>query len=278
MNGKPGKVLILAAALATAACDKPPAQSAFEPEPILHPASGRIAFSRFCADEEPYSVQAYARMASEDGRAQAVVAVQAGYRATAGKTVYLELRLQRLKLNAGARWRNVDYTLRLTGRAGQRVVEGPEARRYFHDPGGGQEPVYRTFRTDATGAADWITFLEPDDRREDADRFFRLGPDLAVKAPDLQVDGPQQDVELTLTLENESTSEALELQGPRLRVPKRIWAMTPPAPKALGLAETLNPLQEGGLFDVLGQAWKYGHCIEERRTAKRALGPHTGRR
>jgi hypothetical protein len=129
MNGKLCKAFILASALATAGCEKHPAQSAFEPDPIVHPASGRIVFNRMCADENPYSVQAYARMASKDGRAQAVAAFWAGYRATGGRTAYIALRLHRLKLNAGAGWENADYSLRLIGRAGQRIVEGPKARR-----------------------------------------------------------------------------------------------------------------------------------------------------
>ena len=41
------------------------------------------------------------------------------------------------------------------------------------------------------------------------------------------------------------------------------------------LLETLNPVQEGGLFRTLGRAWKYRKCIEERRAAKRFLGPYT---
>ena len=137
-------------------------------------------------------------------------------------------------------------------------------------------PVDRPFRTDATGSADWITFIEPDDRRGDADRFHHIGPELALKARDLQVDNPQQEIDLTLTLENEATGDTLDLQGPRLRVPERVWAMTPPGFQELGLADTLNPYQEGGLFDVLGRAWKYRQCIEERRVAKRSLGPYTG--
>ena len=52
--------------------------------------------------------------------------------------------------------------------------------------------------------------------------------------------------------------------------------MTPPAPKVLGLAETLNPYQEGGLFSTLRRDWKYRKCIEERRAAKGVLGPYTG--
>ena len=274
MIGKPGQALLLALALATAACEKQPAQSAFEPDPIIHPVSGRVVFNRPCADEEPYGVQAYARMASVDGRAQAVVAYRAGYRATEDKAAYVELHLHRLKLNGGETWRNTTYAVRITGRAGPRVVEGPWVRQYMDAREWG--PVDRPFRTNATGSADWITFIEPDDRRGDADRFHRIGPELALKARDLQVDSPQQEIDLALSLENEATGDTLELQGPRLRVPERVWAMTPPGFQELGLADTLNPYQEGGLFDALGRAWKYRQCIEERRAAKRSLGPYTG--
>lgn len=275
MNAKPPKALILAIALTIAGCEKQPAQFAFELDPIVHPASGRIVFNRMCADENPYSVQAYARMASKDGRARAAVALHAGYRATGGRTVYVDLRLHRLRLNAGAGWENADFSIRLIGRTGQRTVEGPKVGHYVHDADG-REPVRRNFRTDATGAADWITFIELDDRREDADRFYRMGPQLDFEAQDLQVDSPRQEIELTLVLENEATGETLALRGPRLRVPERLWAMTPPTPRTLGLAEALNPLQEGGLFNTLGRAWKYRKCIEERRAAKRALGPYRG--
>ena len=274
MTGKPCRALLLAIALATAACEKQPAQSAFEPDPVIHPVSGRVVFNRPCADEEPYSVQAYARMASADGRAQAVVAYRAGYRATEGKTAYVELHLHRLKLNAGQTWGNTTYALQITGRSDRRVAEGEKVRRYIDARERG--PVYRDFRTDATGATDWITFIESDDRRGDADRFHRIGPPLSLKAHDLQVDSPQQEIDLTLTLESQATGDTLVLQGPRLRVPERIWAMTPPGFQALGLAETLNPRQEGGLFDTLARAWKYRQCIAERRAAKRSLGPYTG--
>ena len=70
MNAKLCKTFILAIALTIAGCEKHPVQSAFELDPIVHPASGRIVFNRMCADENPYSVQAYTRMASKDGRAQ----------------------------------------------------------------------------------------------------------------------------------------------------------------------------------------------------------------
>ena len=45
--------------------------------------------------------------------------------------------------------------------------------------------------------------------------------------------------------------------------------MNAPAPegRVLGLLETLNPLDEGGLFQWLRRAVKYRTCIDERRDA-----------
>ena len=53
INGKLRKAFILAITLATAGCEKHPAQSAFEPDPIVHLATGRVVFNRMCADENP---------------------------------------------------------------------------------------------------------------------------------------------------------------------------------------------------------------------------------
>ena len=64
----------------------------------------------------------------------------------------------------------------------------------------------------------------------------------------------------------------LELAGPRVRIPERIWALEPPVPKTLGMVGMLNPAQEGGVFNFVGRAWKYRKCIEERRAAKRVPG------
>ena len=61
-------------------------------------------------------------MESRDGRARAVAAVLAGYRATEGRTVFIDVRLQRLRLDAGTEWRNTPYTMRLVARSPRAVV------------------------------------------------------------------------------------------------------------------------------------------------------------
>ena len=269
---------VLVLLLANGACATPPAEPAFDPDPVLHPPGGRIVFNRKCADEDPYRVRAYARMESRDGRARAVVAVEAGYRVTEGRIVHIDVRLQRLKLNAGGEWRNADYAIGLVGRSARTVLESPLTGSY---PAGveGRSPVqvHGRFRTDETGAADWITFVEPEDRGGDPDRFHHFGPEgLGFEAPDPGVEGPGGEIDLALVLRNEANGRTIELRGPRVRIPERIWTMEPPTFKALGLLETLNPAEEGGLFGALGQAWKYRKCIEERKAAKRFLGPYTG--
>ena len=64
------------------------------------------------------------------------------------------------------------------------------------------------------------------------------------------------------------------VHGPLVRIPERVWSMEPPDPRPLGLLETLDPTEEGGLPRFLGRAWKYRKCIGERRAAKRFLGPY----
>ena len=271
MTGTLRRAAVLALLLANGACATSPAEPVFEPDPVLHPPVGRIVFNRMCADEDPYRVKAYARMELLDGRARAVAAVLVGYRATGGKTVHIDVRIQRLKLDAGKEWRNADYTIRIEARSARVVVKGRKVGSYDDDTTGKER-----FSTDEAGTADWITFVEPEDEDEDSGSFYRFGPELDIKAQDLGVEVPQDEFDLALMLQNEANGQTLELSGPRVRIPERIWAMNPPTPKILGLVQTLNPSQEGGLFSTLGRAWKYRKCIEERKTAKRFLGPYAG--
>ena len=271
MTCKLRRAAVLALLLANGACATSPAEPVFEPDPVLHPPVGRIVFNRMCADEDPYRVKAYARMESQDGRARAVAAVLVGYRATGGKTVHIDVRIQRLKLDAGKEWRHADYTIRIEARSARVAVKGRKVGSYDDDTTGKER-----FSTDEAGTADWITFVEPEDEDEDSGSFYRFGPELDIKARDLGVERPQDEFDMALMLQNEANGQTLELSGPRVRIPERIWAMNPPAPKILGLVQTLNPSQEGGLFSTLGRAWKYRKCIEERKTAKRFLGPYAG--
>ena len=264
-----GMSVITVLLLGSGACATEQAGSGSGPEPVLHPPGGSIEFSRRCADEDAFRVKAYARMESSGGRARAVVEVLAGFPAEGGGSVRVDVRLQRLKIDGGGGWRNAPYTIRLLARGGSSAMEGPEAGSFLaHEKG------RREFRADGTGRADWITFVEPGEEDGNLEDFYNESPDLGFDARDLGVKGPDGEFGLGLEVRNGSNGEALRLHGPLVRIPERVWAMNPPDPRPLGLLETLDPTEEGGLPRFLGRAWKYRKCIGERRAAKRFLGPY----
>ncbi len=255
---------IAALLMASGACATEPAGSGSDP--ALHPPEGRIGFEQKCADEEPHRVRAYARMESSDGRARAVVVVLAGYPAEGGEAVRIDVRLQRLKIDGGRAWRNAPYTIRLLANSASSELEGPEIGSFLSHGKGLQ-----SFRTGEAGTADWITFLEPDEEADGAEKFYHEGPDLGFDAADLGVDGPDDEIGLALDIRNRKNGEIIRLPGPLVRVPERVWTMSPPDLRPLGLLEMLDPTVEGGLPRFLHRAWKYRKCIEERRDAKRYL-------
>ena len=197
-------------------------------------------------------------MESVDARARAVASVRAGYHATGGKTVFISVRIQRLKLDAGAHWGESDYTIRLTARSERATLEGSEVRSYVESAKG-----EFAFRTGAAGTGDWITFVEREDEVEGFERFRRFGPQLGFTAQELAVRGPEDEFDLTLSVRNSTNGQVIKMPGPRVRIPERIWALNPPMPGTLGLLGMLNPAQEGGLFDVVGRGWKYRKCTLE---------------
>ena len=255
--------------LGSSACAMEQAGSGSDPYPVLHPPGGRIEFNRRCADEDAFRVKAYARMESSDGRARAVAQVLAGFPAEGGDAVRVEVRLQRLKIDGGDGWRNAPYTIRLLARGDSMVLAGTETAGFLtHEKG------YRDFRVDGAGRADWITFVEPGEEVDGAEDFHNESPDLGFDARDMGVKGPDDEFGLGLEIRNRVDGEVIHLHGPLVRIPERVWAMDPPTPRPLGLLETLDPTEEGGLPRFLGRAWKYRKCIGERRIAKRFLGPH----
>ncbi len=239
-------------------------------DPALHPPGGRIEFNRKCANEDPYRVKAYARMESHHERARAVVAILVGYPAAGGEAIRLDVRLQRLKIDGGSAWQNQSYTIRLLASSDSSDWAGPEIGS-FHSDQKGPQP----FRTGEAGTADWITFIEPGEKAEGAERFYHHSPGLGFTMTELGVDTPDDEFSLALQVRTEQSGETIRLPGPRVRVPERVWAMSPPDLQPLGLLETLDWTEEGSLPRTLYRAWKYRQCIEERRAAKRFLGQHS---
>ena len=258
--------ILLAGALACNVLWGPEALAARSQEPMVHEPGGSVGYTRTCANEKPYTVQAYSRMESKDGRAAALVRMVTGYAAPARSGIMVWADLVDLDIRAGKGWARVSFSLKLKAQAkGNKAVSGAPVTDYPasepHEP-----PTQRDFVTTASGRARWLEFAENGDGNPD--ETYRISPFIAVPAAALGVSGPDTPIATALVVTNLKSGKKLFLHGPSLRIPKRVWKMKPPKFKAMGLLATLNPLAKGGLWQTLRHGFKYDHCIKERRSAK----------
>lgn len=230
-----------------------------------------IRFERHCAIEEPYRVQAYGRFATGDAEADVLGLVMAGHAGALVENPVIAVAVQAMRLRKVPDWAGNPFSVVLAVTDGSRSATSQPATDYLASTPG-NPPRPRPFRVEQSGAYDWLTFVEPGEQRHDADaKLYRIPPDLAVSHthfPDADWETPLQ---LTILVRNAHSGEELALRGPMAVVPATIMEGTAPRPRRLGLVQTLNPFQEGGLFQSVRRAAKYRNCIDERRAAKRAF-------
>ncbi len=76
---------------------------------------------------------------------------------------------------------------------------------------------------------------------------------------------------LNFIIKNLDTGETISLAGPVIENLKERLQLKQPESKTLGFFDILNPFQEGGLWSVLGSAFRYGDCIYLRKQSKYEL-------
>ncbi len=237
-------------------------------DPIVHEAGTVVEFHRKCADAEPYQVAAYAALRSEDDRARALATIYVRRDAVRREEVFVGMRLVALELQAGPEWADAPFAIHLAAKSSASQVTGPGHTTYSAnpEPGTGEE---RAFRADIDGRMEWLDFVEPTDPERETDRAYNWSPMLEATATDLGLNESDRRVALGLTLTHGETGDEIRMTGPALRVPDRVWHQVPPKPRRLGLLATLNPFDKGSVWAALGNAARYGHCVDERRYAKR---------
>lgn len=129
---------------------------------------------------------------------------------------------------------------------------------------------YHAFSLSSNGAFDWERFREPDSEvAQDSEPLFgfvegsHLGADKLARS--------NRSYRLLLVVHNINTGDEIAMQGPRLDSIGSLLDLEQPEWATLGLVETLNPAQEGGLWHWLGTAAKFGDCIYARRAAKQVF-------
>ncbi len=252
--------------LALASSGEPEAS---EPEePIVHEPGNEVRFERDCSDAEPYRVQAYAALRSEDGRARALVNLYARRDAVRLDEVFVGMRLVAMAIDAGPKWAAAPFSIYMSARSTDRMILGADHARFDANPAPG-DGERRAFRTDGGGRMAWLDFVEPTEPEGETDRSYNWSPDLEVTATELGLADHDRSATLDLTVAHAQTDAEIRLAGPALWVPEKIWSQKPDKPKALGLFGMLNPFEKGSVWRWLAHGTRYGHCIDERRQAKR---------
>ena len=234
----------------------------------VYQARDTIRFERHCANAEAYRVQAYAELASDQGRAGALVLAYARHDAVRRDDIFIGLRLVALRIEAEEDGADSYWSMRLEARGAAGGFAGTEHAHYDSNPARGQGER-RAFRADAAGTLDWLDFTEPEEEGDRGLYPHHWSPEMETTAAQLALTDSAREVVLDLVLTQVDSGESLRLPGPTLRVPDRIWHGCPPKPKTLGLLAALNPFEEGGVWQWAARGVKYGKCIEERRAAKR---------
>ena len=247
--------------------DDPMSHAGKAQDPIVHDAATVVLFHRKCADAEPFRVEAYAALHSEDGRARALAKFYARRDAVQREAIFVGMRLVALELQAGPDWADAPYAVQLEARSSEREVVGPDHTTYSAtpEPGMGEQ---RAFRTDAQARMEWLDFVEPTEPEGETNRAYNWSPMLETTATELGLNESDRRALLGLTLTHGETGDEIRLTGPALRVPDRVWHRTPPKPRKLGLFGMLNPFDKGSVWAALGNAARYGRCVDERRYAK----------
>lgn len=230
-----------------------------------------IRFERHCAAEEAYRVQAYGRFTTRDDEAEVLGLVMAGHAGVPVENPVIAVALQAMRLRNLPDWAGDPFSLALAVADGSRSATSEAATGYLASTPG-NPPGPHTFRVDESGAYDWLTFVEPGEPRPDADgKLYRIPPDLAVSHTHFPDADWGTAFKLTVLVRNHRSGAQFALRGPMALVPATIMDSAAPKPRRLGLVQTLNPFQEGGLFQSVRRAAKYRNCIDERRAAKRAF-------
>jgi len=216
-------------------------------------------------------VQAYGRFATHDANAEILGLVMAGHAGALAENPVVAVAVQAMRLRDLPDWAGDPFSIALAVTHGSQSATSEAATGYLAStPGNPPGPV--PFRIDEDGAYDWLTFVEPGEARHNADaKVYRIPPDLAVSHTHFPEADWETALELTVLVRNERSGEQYDLPGPMAAVPATTMDGAAPRPRRLGLVQTLNPFQDGDLFQSVRRAVSYRNCIDERRAAKRAF-------
>ncbi len=251
------------------------ASSALAQQPAPDRDRPLLRFDHLCAEPgRNYGAyrQAYAffeNPPSSQGRVALVLAkVIVGWIAGLSGSNGVGLGIEKMEMRLPAEWRGQRFglALQLVGVDSKQVITGRLSTK-FHHSRAGSSPQEEAYRVSSSGEVDWVQFLEREERASKATPDYKHSQSIMVDSGDIPT--PAGALALNLIVENERTKSRLILAGPILKDLASLLQIERPTPRVLGLFQTLNPFQKGGLWDWLRTGHRYQPCVQTRKQAKR---------
>ncbi len=192
--------------------------------------------------------------------------------------------LQKLRIESLDEWGDDAFSLALqlkNTRTGE-TVTGNFSQTFFYSYQGSGYPTNNKY-TLSKGTLNWENFIEPENEDSQTEAqavcVSSCGESQAIRRNEYKgsngiyigmekITNPEDPHTFYLIIKNEKTGDSIKLQGPAIKNLKSVQDIeyTPPQMLTIGF---LNPFQEGGLWDYISDAFRYGDCIYLRKKAKK---------
>ena len=188
----------------------------------------------------------------------------------------VRLRPTNVRLELPMSWHGDEFglALQLTDLETQTAVTGAFATEYRRSAPRAAPARYR-YRVAETGHVDWARWWPASSDVTRAEQSFSDSLPIEVAAKDLTARTHAQ--QLALVLQNTRTEARLTLEGPVLDNLDSLLPIEKPTPRSLGLLASLNPFQRGGVWNWLGNGWRYRKCDELRLSWEREFSVRAAR-
>ena len=179
----------------------------------------------------------------------------------------INIQLEKFQIESLSDWAENSLTLALqvTDRRTGETVTGDEAKTFSSSHRGDAEE--KTFTPDDKGYFNWERFTEPEERNNTDKNIYNHPEDIQIISKNIP--HPENAQALAIVLKNSEAQDQMILKGPVLTDLKARLDIENPKPQTLGFWQTMNPVQKGGLWHVLGTGYRYRDCIYLRKKAKK---------
>ena len=242
-----------------------------------------LSFAHLCSElghgyDAYWQAYAFFEQPATDDRYRALVLakVRVGWVAGAQALNGVALDIEKKRFALPPEWYGDPFglALQLVAVQTQQTITGPIATSHLYSTG--NYPEDKEYQLSATGELDWVQFVEPEERDAKADNTYNHSPELHVYSENIPA--LEESYRLNMVVENTRTSARLTLEGPVLKNLPALLQIEKPQYGVLGLAQVMNPFQQGGVWDWLRTGWRYRNCIQRRKQAKQELDRRFTRR